>query len=187
MALLHANKLALAGRLMRTGGVVVYPTEAVWGVGCDPQNRLAVERLLAMKNRDWQKGLILIASSIEQIEPYIDVPSRMAWRRATATWPGASTWVFPATGHCPMWISGDHDTVAVRVTAHPIAARLCDEFGGAIVSTSANRAGDPPATSPSAARINLRNRFDLLVPGALGGLDRPTIIRDAANGNILRR
>jgi len=184
---LNVTKIREAGRVMRSGGVIVYPTEAVWGVGCDPQNRGAVERLLAMKNREWQKGLILIAAHIEQVEPYIEVPSRMAWRRATATWPGASTWVFPATDHCPMWISGDRDTVAVRVTAHPVASRLCEVFGGAIVSTSANRAGDPPARSAGTARIYLRNRFDLLVPGALGGLDQPTIIRDAANGNILRR
>jgi len=121
---LNVTKIREAGRVMRSGGVIVYPTEAVWGVGCDPQNRGAVERLLAMKNREWQKGLILIAAHIEQVEPYIEVPSRMAWRRATATWPGASTWVFPATDHCPMWISGDRDTVAMRVTAHPVASRL---------------------------------------------------------------
>lgn len=185
--MLNTRKIALAAALLKQGGVIVYPTEAVWGVGCDPQNHKAVMRLLAMKNREWQKGLILIAAHIEQVEPYIDMPSRMAWRRATATWPGASTWVFPATDYCPMWISGERSTVAVRVTAHPLAARLCEEFGGAIVSTSANRAGDPPARSASDARIALRNRFDLLVPGALGGLDQPTIIRDSANGNILRR
>lgn len=185
--MLNASKIASAARLLKQGGVIVYPTEAVWGVGCDPQNHKAVMRLLAMKNREWQKGLILIAAHIEQVEPYIEMPSRMAWRRATATWPGASTWVFPATDYCPMWISGERSTVAVRVTAHPLAARLCEEFGGAIVSTSANRAGDPPARSASDARIKLRNRFDLLVPGALGGLDQPTIIRDSANGNILRR
>ncbi|WP_428381252.1 L-threonylcarbamoyladenylate synthase [Nevskia ramosa] len=185
--MLNTRKIAIAAALLKQGGVIVYPTEAVWGVGCDPQNHKAVMRLLAMKNREWQKGLILIASDIEQVEPYIDMPSRMAWRRATATWPGASTWVFPATDYCPMWISGERSTVAVRVTAHPLAARLCDEFGGAIVSTSANRAGDPPARSASDTRIALRNRFDLLVPGALGGLDQPTIIRDSANGNILRR
>lgn len=185
--MIHAAKLAEAGRVLRAGGVVVYPTEAVWGVGCDPQNRRAVDRLLAMKQRHWSKGLILIGATVEDIEPYIDVPSRMAWRRATATWPGASTWVFPATDHCPLWISGDRDSVAVRVTAHPVAAALCDAFGGAIVSTSANRAGDPPALSAAQARIALRNRFDFLMPGALGGLDRPTIIRDAANGHILRR
>ncbi|GAC1620757.1 MAG: Sua5/YciO/YrdC/YwlC family protein [Nevskia sp.] len=185
--MLHAEKLAQAARLLKTGGVVVYPTEAVWGVGCDPLDRGAVNRLLRMKQREWQKGLILIAADIEQLQPYIDVPSRMALRRATATWPGASTWVFPATDFCPLWISGDRDTVAVRVTAHPLAAALCRAFGGAIVSTSANRSGDPPARSASQARIALRNAFDLLLPGALGGLDQPTIIRDAANGNILRR
>ncbi len=139
--MLNTRKIAIAAGLLKQGGVIVYPTEAVWGVGCDPQNHKAVMRLLAMKNREWQKGLILIAAHIEQVEPYIDMPSRMAWRRATATWPGASTWVFPATDYCPMWISGERSTVAVRVTAHPLAARLCDEFGGAIVSTSANRAG----------------------------------------------
>lgn len=185
--MLHADRIAEAVRALKSGGVIVYPTEAVWGVGCDPQNRGAVNRLLRMKQREWQKGLILIAADIEQVEPYIDVPSRMAWRRATATWPGASTWVFPATDYCPMWISGDRDSVAVRVTAHPVAAALCRSFGGAIVSTSANRAGDPPARSPSQARIALRNAYDVLVPGALGGLDQPTIIRDASNGNILRR
>lgn len=187
MSVLNRQKIRDAARVLRAGGVIAYPTEAVWGVGCDPQNRSAVMRLLAMKDREWQKGLILIGAVVEDVEPYVEVPSRMAWRRATATWPGASTWVFPATDHCPLWISGDRDTVAVRVTAHPVAAAICDAFGGAIVSTSANRAGDPPATSAGHARIALRNRFDLLIPGSLGGLDRPTIIRDAANGNILRR
>lgn len=181
------RKLALAGQLLRSGGVIAYPTEAVWGLGCDPQNRAAVYRLLRMKQRDWRKGLILIAADSEQLEPYIDVPSRMAWRRAAATWPGASTWVFPATDYCPPWISGDRDSVAVRVTAHPLASALCRSFGGAIVSTSANRSTEPPATSAAQARIGLRNAFDLLLPGALGGLDRPTIIRDAASGHILRR
>jgi len=185
--MLHAEKIKLAGALLRSGGVIVYPTEAVWGVGCNPQNRDAVNRVLKMKQREWTKGLILIASDLEQLAPYIDVPSRMAWRRASATWPGASTWVFPATDYCPMWISGDRDSVAVRVTAHPVAAALCRAFGGAIVSTSANRSGDPPARSAAQARIALRHGFDLLVPGALGGLDQPTIIRDAANGHILRR
>ncbi len=185
--MLTPRRLAAAGLVLRTGGVIAYPTEAVWGLGCDPQNRRAVERLLKLKHREWQKGLILIASSIEQIEPYIDVPSRMAWRRATTSWPGPSTWVFPATDYCPMWISGDRDSVAVRVTAHPVARKLCEAFGSALVSTSANRAGEPPAGGVNALRIGFRHQVDLIVPGALGDLDKPTIIRDAANGHILRR
>jgi L-threonylcarbamoyladenylate synthase len=179
--------IADAATVIRRGGVIAYPTEAVYGLGCDPQNRRAVERLLQMKRRSWTQGLILIGASPEDIAPYIDVPSRMAWRRAAATWPGAMTWVFPATDYCPAWISGDRDSVAVRVTAHPIAAALCRAAGGAIVSTSANRSTEPPAKTPSEVRIGLRNAVDLIVPGALGGYDKPTMIREAANGNILRR
>jgi L-threonylcarbamoyladenylate synthase len=181
------GKIATAVRALRAGGLIAYPTEAVWGLGCAPQNRAAVERLLDLKRRDWRKGLILIAADVEQLEPYIDVPSRMAWRRASTSWPGPSTWVFPATDFCPPWISGDRDSVAVRVTAHPVARALCAAYGGALVSTSANRSTEPPARSAAQVRIGLRNRVDVIVPGLLGGLDAPTIIRDAANGHILRR
>ncbi len=131
--------------------------------------------------------MILIASEPEQIEAYIDVPSRMAWRRASTSWPGPATWVFPATDYCPPWISGDRDTVAVRVTAHPVARALCAAYGGALVSTSANRSSEPPALTANEVRLRLRNGVDAIVPGQLGDLDGPTIIRDAANGHILRR
>jgi len=181
------GKIRAAVETLRNGGVIAYPTEAVWGVGCEPQNRRAVERLLSMKRRDWRKGLILIASDPDQLLPYLDVPSRMAWRRATTSWPGPSTWVFPATDFCPAWISGDRDSVAVRVTAHPIARALCAAYDGPIVSTSANRSTEPPARTAAEVRRNLRNRIDFVMPGLLGGLEAPTMIRDAANGHILRR
>jgi L-threonylcarbamoyladenylate synthase len=172
---------------LRAGGIVAYPTEGVWGLGCDPLNRRAVARLLHLKRRDWSKGLILIASDFEQLMPYIELPSRNALKRALSTWPGPTTWVFPASPFAPLWITGAHDTIAVRVTDHPVAAALCAAYGGAIVSTSANRSGREPARSATQVRLQLSNAIDALVPGALGGLNQPTTIRHVISGMILRR
>jgi L-threonylcarbamoyladenylate synthase len=180
----HLNP-ALAA--LRRGGVIAYPTEAVWGLGCEPRNPNAVERLLQLKQRDWRKGLILIGADFSQLEPYVILPSRNAMKRALATWPGPATWVFPASNYAPLWITGEHDTIAIRVTAHPIASALCAAYGGAIVSTSANRSGREPARSATQVRLQFKNRIDALVPGALGGLDKPTTIRHVISGMILRR
>ena len=180
-------QLRAAVDALDAGAVIAYPTEAVWGFGCEPMNQAAVERLLAIKRRDWRKGLILIGSDFDQLAPYVVVPSRMAWRRARQSWPGPATWVFPASEETPMWISGDRDTIAVRVTAHPVAAALCKAWGGALVSTSANRDGEPPAHSATEVRRRFGRQLGAIVPGALGGLDRPTTIREAATGHILRR
>ena len=178
-------------RALESGGVIACPTEAVWGLSCDPLSERACMRLLALKQRDWRKGLILVASELEQLEPFIDVPSNNARKRATATWPGPATWIFPATDLTPMWISGEHDGVAVRVTSHPVLRELCKRFGGPLVSTSANLAGREPARSAfDVRRFFLKPghaTIDALVPGALGGLAKPTTIRDAATGHILRR
>ena len=172
---------------LRGGGVIAYPTEGVWGLGCDPLNAVAVDRLLAMKRRSWSKGLILIASDFSQLENFIELPSRTAQKRAFSTWPGPSTWVFPAAAALPMWVSGERDTVAVRVTAHPVARALCETFGDAVVSTSANREGGAPALSASQVRLLFGRELSAVLPGALGGLDRPTVIRDVTSGLILRR
>ncbi|MGQ0698032.1 MAG: L-threonylcarbamoyladenylate synthase [Panacagrimonas sp.] len=177
------NALAALDR----GGVIAYPTEAVWGLGADPWNESACLRLLAMKRRPWDKGLILVAAHLDQLLPFIEIPSKAVLKRASVTWPGPATWVFPCTEETPAWISGDQPSVAVRVTSHEGTRALCERFGGAIVSTSANPAGRTPALSPTQVRLYFRNRFDYLLPGALGGLTRPTSIRDAMTGHILRR
>ncbi len=182
-----ATPVRIACAELRSGGIIAYPTEAVWGLGCDPLNLRAVERLLLLKRRDWRKGLILVAADFSQLEPFVQLPSRTAQKRAFSTWPGPATWVFPASDHTPLLVSGDRDTVAIRVSAHPVVQALCLAFGGPIVSTSANRAGHPPARSASAVRLAFRRDIDALVPGALGKLESPTVIRDVTSGLILRR
>ena len=175
-----------AAAILRRGGIVAYPTEGVWGLGCDPDNDEAVMRLLAVKRRDWRKGLILIAASLEQLAPYIATPPPKVLRRLRATWPGPVTWLLPALDSTSPWLRGTHHTLAVRVTAHPPAAELCRRFGGALVSTSANLAGRAAARS----RLRVVQRFgdavDYIVPGATGGLMGPTEIRDALSGAVVR-
>lgn len=184
------HRLRLAARLLSNGGVVAYPTEAVFGLGCDPWDRAAVERILAIKGRDVAKGLILIAADPLQLAPFLaPLPSA---RRAEilASWPGPNTWVLPVRPGVPSWLTGRFDTLAVRVTAHPLAAGLCRAYGGAIVSTSANRAGRPPARTALGLRLALGTPttwgIDGLVPGRCGGADRPSTIRDGRTGQLLR-
>ena len=172
--------------MLHAGGLIAYPTEAVYGLGCDPMNVDAVETLLLLKHRPWQKGLILIASSIEQLQPYLQPVDPKYQSKLDVSWPGPNTWLIPASEECPQWIRGNHTTVAVRVTAHPLVRELCDTFGGAIVSTSANHAGKHPARSPLKVLRDLGGEVDYCLHGGLGGDDQPTVIRDLQSGTTLR-
>ena len=175
-----------AAAILHQGGIVAYPTEGVWGLGCDPDNVEAVHRLLALKQRPWQKGLILIAASYEQLAPYTAAPPAKVMKRVRASWPGPVTWLLPACESTPPWLCGTHRSLAVRVTAHPVAAALCRRFGGALVSTSANLAGRPAARSRLHVQRYFGTDLDYIVPGALGVQGRATEIRDALNGAVVR-
>lgn len=178
-------RLREAARAIRRGAVVAYPTEAVYGLGCDPLNPVAVRRLLAIKGRPQGKGVILIAAGFDQLRPFV-APLQDAQRQAVlAEWPGPVTWVLPAANGVPDWLSGGRDTLAVRVTDHPLAAALCRHAGMPLVSTSANAAGRSPARSSLQVRLRCPG-VDVVLSGATGGLPRPTEIRDLASGRQLR-
>ena len=173
---------------LRGGGVIAYPTEAVWGLGCDPFDAAAVRRLLAIKQREESKGLILIAASVAQIAPLMDAATLPAARMQTvlASWPGPHTWLLPCTPATPAWIRGAHPTLALRVSAHATVIALCEAFGGPLVSTSANLAGEPPAHSVAGLDPALLALLDGVTEGETGDLAAPTPIRDAASGAVLR-
>jgi L-threonylcarbamoyladenylate synthase len=171
---------------LHSGGVIAYPTEAVWGLGCDPADELAVQRLLALKDRAVGKGLILVASSESQLE-WLLADLDMAQRsRLSLSWPGPTTWLIPHRGLLPTWIHGDHDTVAVRVSAHPVVRALCDGWGGALVSTSANPAGAVAAQQQFQVRRYFDGDVDFIVPGSVGAAGRPSEIRDLVSDRIIR-
>ncbi len=182
------TNLEAAAAALRAGGVVAYPTEGVWGLGCDPYNRGACMRLFALKQRPRGRGVLLIAADYAQVESYIDLAATPAdaLARARASWPGPHTWIFPRASDIPVWIAGDHAGIALRVTAHPPAAALCRAFGAAIVSTSANRHGQETVRDASGLRAVFGDAIDAILNGNLGGLEQPTPIRDAISGTRVR-
>ncbi|MFO1418609.1 MAG: Sua5/YciO/YrdC/YwlC family protein [Methylotetracoccus sp.] len=179
-------RLTLAAAHLRRGGVLAYPTEAVFGLGCDPFSASSVANLLALKQRSDAKGFIVIAGSIDQIADLVRIPSQDAEARLLRDWPGPVTYILPAARDVPDWLTGGRSTLAVRVTAHPVVAALCGAYGGPLISTSANLSGQPPARTRAAVRRRFGDAVQLL-PGELGGTARPTPIYDAATGTLLRR
>ncbi len=177
--------LNCALRALNEGGVIAYPTESVFGLGCYPENFNAITKILSLKNRSLGKGLILVAASVEQITPYVNYPDNELKREIIATWPGAVTWVLSAKGTVPPWITGYKATVAVRVSAHPVVRGLCNK-AGVIVSTSANPSSKAPATNVPKIRSYFGNKIDYILPGSTGNKNLPTEIRDAITGNVIR-
>ncbi len=179
-------KIGLAARVVRAGGVIAYPTEAVFGLGCNPDDPAAVSRITSLKQRSPEAGYILIASHMDQLEQYIAIPDSKTLKRITANWPGPVTWVVPAAATTPDWITGGRDVVAIRVTAHPVAAALCDAAERALISTSANRHGQAPARTRIATVRRFGLDVDMIVGGVTGSHGKPTEIRDACSNEILR-
>lgn len=171
----------------KAGSLIVYPTEAVMGIGCDPDNEDAVNQLLALKQRPVEKGVILIAATYSQLLPYVDDDAIGLDRRTEifSSWPGHITWVLPKAKSTPAWLSGEHNTIAVRVTSHPDVCALCHKLGKPLVSTSANLSGQPPAMSVEEAKAVFGDQV-VYVEGALGGRDKPSVIKDGATGQIIR-
>lgn len=172
--------------MLAEGAVLACPTEAVWGLSCDPWNEAAVQRLLALKERPWQKGLILVASAMDQIGGLTGRLSRAQQSRLSLSWPGATTWLLPHHDLVPDWVSGVHATVAVRVSAHPTVVSLCEAFGGPLISTSANRAGAQPAREAFQVLRYFGEGLDGVVPGRLGGNRNPSVIRDIETDAVIR-
>lgn len=180
-----ATKLSVlrAADVLLAGGVIAYPTEGVFGLGCMPDDNAALLRLLTLKQRDPGKGLILIASTKKQLNDWI-CPDGSAIPDADPARP--TTWIAPAKDHVSSLVTGDHAGLAVRLTSNPTAAAICDAVASPIVSTSANIAGEPVARN----RIVLRRKFgpyvDYIVPGDCGPGRGASEIRDLATGKILR-
>ncbi|MEP6882001.1 MAG: Sua5/YciO/YrdC/YwlC family protein, partial [Dokdonella sp.] len=155
-------------------------------LGCDPHNESAVRRLFDLKQRPAGIGVLLIAADFLQVADYLGNCPADAIERAKASWPGPNTWIFPASKTVPSWVVGEHVGIAIRITAHPVASALCRGFGGALVSSSANIHGQPAAKNVLELRHMFADQLDAVVDGALGGLERPTTIRDAISGNVVR-
>lgn len=185
---LPSEAIVRAVELLNNQHVIAYPTEAVFGVGCDPDSEKAVMTLLALKQRPVEKGLILIAASFEQLKPYIDY-TRLSDEQLAAIfscWPGPVTFVFPASASTPRWLTGRFNSLAVRVTDHPLVVELCKAYGKPLVSTSANLSGQPPCRTTEEVYTQFGADFPV-IDGATGGRQNPSEIRDALTGELFRQ
>ena len=183
-----SSSIVDAAVFLHAGGVLAYPTEAVFGLGCDPHDRDALERLFALKERPATQGVLLIAADVGQVMPYIDI-SRVpdaVMGQVLDSWPGPNTWVFPRSDLVPDWVAGGHEGIALRVTAHEPTAALCRAFERPLVSTSANPHGQPPARDIATLEAYFGDRLEGALDAPLGGLARPSTIRDALTGAMIR-
>lgn len=183
---MHLLSTTEAADHFRRGNVLAYPTEGVYGLGCDPFSAPAVARIYAIKRRPTDKPMILVAAEFTQISSLLGPTDPKMLSRALETWPGPQTWVFPAAAETPAWLTGGQGTLAVRVSAHPVVAELCRRCDHPLISTSANLAGHPALTSSSAVIAELGDLIDGVVAGELGGQEGPTPITDARTGVRLR-
>ncbi len=186
MRYLSGFKLQQASHQLEKGGLVAYPTEAVYGLGCDPINEAAVMKLLNLKQRPIEKGLILIAANFEQLSPFLDYDEKILARIQRNT-PEIITWVIPAQSWVPKWLTGKHSSLAIRVTAHPLSKALCEQFDYPIVSTSANPHHRQPARNALQVRSYFSNSSKLtILNGQTGGNKNPSRIYDAVTGQCFR-
>ena len=183
--MVNSWRVQQAAQAIRAGAVIAYPTEAVWGLGCDPWDEEAVDRLLMIKGRAVDKGLILVADNIRQFDFLFEDFPELWMDRMASTWPGPNTWLVPHQNLLPQWITGVHETVALRVSDHPLVRDLCAVVGP-LVSTSANLQGRPAARTRIRIEQYFRGQLDLVMGGNLGGRKNPSVIRDVATGHVVR-
>ncbi|WP_425451878.1 L-threonylcarbamoyladenylate synthase [Candidatus Colwellia aromaticivorans] len=178
-----------AAEVFTQGGIIAYPTEAVFGLGCDPDNDKAVRKLLSLKQRSVDKGLILLAANYSQLLPYLNDDAINQEKRFSilSRWPDAITQVLPAKRNISPLLCGAFDSIAVRITNHPDVVALCKLTNKAIVSTSANLAGQPPATTWQQVEQQLGDKVDCIIKADTLGFLKPTSIINGLTGDIIRQ
>jgi L-threonylcarbamoyladenylate synthase len=174
-----------AAKVLRRGGVIAYPTEGVFGLGCLPHNLAAVQRLLNIKQRESSKVLILIAASAAQFDGWVELPDSVALPEPLPLNP--ITWIAPAGRQVDPLIRGNNDGVAIRITTHPVARSICERLDSPIVSTSANLSGRSVARNQNSLRRQFEGLVDYVVPGPCGPSDGPSEIRNLIDGRVIRQ
>ena len=170
---------------LKAGGVVAHACEGVWGLACNPYDKIAVQRILDLKNRDVSKGLLVIGGTVAVFEEELCRLSTRQRQGVEMSWPGPSSWIV-VTDRYPVWITWDKGRVGVRLPGHRQARALAAGFGGAIVSTSANRSGEPSLTKYGSVVGEFGGNVDFVLPGEIAGNVGSSTIRIAKTGEFLR-
>lgn len=181
-----ASRLRRAAGCVKSAGVLAYPTEAVFGLGCDPRDSAAVRRVITLKGRTAEKGLILVAAHWHQVEPFIRPLSAQTRSLIEPTWPGPNTWIVPARRNLSELLTGGSGRIAIRITALPILRDLCEACATALVSTSANPTGLAPARDAATVARYFPSGIDYTLDAPVGGDSQPSRLFDAESGERLR-
>lgn len=182
------NSFTTAAGIIHQGGVIAYPTEACFGLGCHPENKQAIERIRELKSRSMEQGFILVSDALERLLGYLDWDAldRARQDEIRANWPGPVTWLIPGSEGVGPELTGSHDTLAVRVSAFASVRELCSRAASPLVSTSANLRGQPPLTSAAEVASVFGERIDYIIDLPVEGLENPSRIVDARTGKTIR-
>ncbi len=172
-----------AALVIKQGGLIAYPTEAVYGLGCDPYQQAAVYQLLALKSRPVEKGLILVVSDLKQLDDFIEPLTNEQIKRIEDS--SNTSWLVPAC-NAPGWLRGSHNTLAIRVSSHPLVKALCKALDQPLVSTSANPGGKQPAKNSLQCHHYFHQELDIIINSNTGSLEQPTEIRDLITQHVIR-
>lgn len=186
---INNNQINQAVKVLQHDGIIAYPTEAVYGLGCDPNNLAAIKKILDLKQRDKEKGLILIAANFDQLKPYLKSLEKGIEEKILTSWSEtqrAITWLVPVKDEVSEYLKGQFETLAVRVSHHPVVKDLCETFGGAIVSTSANISKQEAARTSEEVKDIFQDKVDFIVEGETDATAQPSEIRDALTDKIIR-
>ena len=178
------HQIQQAAKIIQNGGVISYPTESVFGLGCDPLNESAVNKILRLKNRAVEKGLIIVAGDLIQLKPYIEISAEEEQKLLADK--SDTTWLIKKSPLTPNWVSGKHEKVAVRVSKHPLIVKLCQIINQPLISTSANPAGSAPATDSQQSNHYFSNNIDLYIDYKIKGTGQPTQIKDITTDFVIR-
>ena len=184
-----SNQLEQAVKVLQQGGIIAYPTEAVYGLGCDPKNLSAVKKILEIKQREKEKGLILIAANFDQVKPYLQTLEKEIEEKLLNSWRVSETpitWLAPVKNDVSDFLKGQFNTLAVRVSKHPLVKELCEKFNSAIVSTSANRSQQEAARTSDQVKHIFENEINFILEGETDPNAQPSEIRDALTDKIIR-
>lgn len=170
---------------IRRGGVIAYPTDTVYGLGCDPMDVEAVNRLCQLKQRDISKGLILLGNKIELFSSYIK-PLSGAQIKIICQTKAPTSWIVPASNSAPAWLTGNRDTLVIRITQHSLVSILCNQLGHPLVSSSANPGGHKPAINVFQVHQYFHHKVDAILVSTQTSSGQPSTIRQLATGEVLR-
>ncbi|QIQ41491.1 MAG: L-threonylcarbamoyladenylate synthase type 1 TsaC [Buchnera aphidicola (Aphis urticata)] len=183
----HLNSLIHCIQQLYCKKIIAYPTESMFGLGCDPDSQIAVKSLLNLKKRSLKKGFILVAANYKQVNKYIDETQISVAQKKNMFnyWPGPFTLLVPSNSSTPYWLTGKHNTVAIRISNHLSIVKLCTVFGKPLISTSANFTNMSPCVTRESVLENFGKNFPLL-NGNIGNEKNPSKIINIMNGKLVR-